>query len=145
MLSENRKARFNYSILETFEAGMVLAGREVKSIKLGRMSLSGCYVVLREGEAFLVGANIPPYQPENALSDYNPNRERKLLLNKKEIRYLTGKIKEKGLTLVPLKVYTKKAIIKLEFGVAKGKKTKDKRESIKKKDIERETGRRFKG
>ena len=107
------------------------------------MSLPGSYVVLRGEEAFLVNANISPYQPENALGDYNPKRDRKLLLNKKEINYLIGKTKEKGLTLMPLKVYTKKALIKLEIGIARGRKKKDKREFIKKKDIERETGKRL--
>jgi len=144
IFSENRKARFNYSILETFEAGMVLTGREVKSIRGGRINLLGSYVVLRNKEAFLISADIPPYQPENALLNYNPKRERKLLLNKKEINQLIGKTKEKGLTLVPLKVYTKGALIKLQFGVAKGKKKKDKRESIKKRDIEREIGKKLK-
>lgn len=142
--SENRKAKFNYSILETFEAGMVLTGREVKSIRGGRINLLGSYVVIKDEEVFLVGSDIPPYQPENALLDYNPKRERKLLLNRKEIKELIGKTKEKGLTLVPLKVYTKGALIKLQFGLVRGKKKKDKRESIKKKDIEREIGKKLK-
>lgn len=137
VLSENKKAYYNYEILEKFEAGLVLIGQEVKSIRSGRINLAGSYVTLRDNEAFLVGCNIPPYQPKNTPSDYKQGRSRKLLLRKFEIKYLTGKTKQKGLTLVPLKVYTKKGKIKLEFGVAKGKKKADKRESIKKREIDR--------
>jgi SsrA-binding protein len=141
VISENKKAYYNYEILEKFEAGLVLIGQEVKSIRSGRINLAGSYVALKDNEAFLVGCNIPPYQPKNTPSDYNQGRSRKLLLRKSEIKYLTGKAKQKGLTLVPLKVYTKKGKIKLEFGVAKGKKKADKRESIKK----RETDRKIRG
>ena len=137
-LSENKKARFNYEILEKFEAGIALIGQEVKSIKLGRINLAGSYVVLRSEEVYLIGANVPPYQPKNAPADYNPERSRKLLLKKSEIKYLIGKVKQKGLTLVPLKVYTRKGRIKLEFGIAKGKKKADKREAIRKKEFKRE-------
>ena len=138
ILAENRKASFLYSILETFEAGIVLTGQEVKSIKLGRASLKGSYVVMKDEEAYLIGTTIPPYQPKNAPSDYDPERSRKLLLKKSEIKYLIGKTKEKGLTLIPLKMYTQRGIVKLEFGVAKGKRKADKREVIKKRDVERE-------
>jgi SsrA-binding protein len=138
ILAENKKAYFTYQILEKFEAGMVLIGQEVKSIKSGRISLKGSYVVLRREEPFLVGANIPAYQPKNASPDYNPEKSRKLLLNKSEIKHLIGKTKEKGLTLVPLRVYAKKGKIKLEFGIAKGKRKVDKREIIKRREIERE-------
>lgn len=138
VLVENKKAYFNYQILEKLEAGISLIGQEVKSIKSGRISLAGSYVVLHEEEVFLIGANIPPYQPKNAPSDYNPERPRKLLLKKSEIKYLIGKSKQKGLTLVPLRMYTKKGKIKLEFGLAKGKKKFDKRELIKKREIEKE-------
>lgn len=144
VLAENRKAKFDYEILEKFEAGMVLLGQEVKAIKIGRMSLKGSYVVFKGSargrgmpELYLIGANIPPYQPKNALPDYDPERARKLLLNKTEIKHLLGKTKEKGLTLIPLKVYTKYAKIKLEFGIGKGKKRPDKREQIKKRDTDR--------
>lgn len=143
ILGQNKKAYFSYEILETFEAGISLIGQEVKSIRSGRINLKGSYVVLKQlqksktPEVSLVGANIPPYQPKNAPKDYNPERSRKLLLKKSEIKYLIGKIKQKGLTLVPLKVYTKKGKIKIEFGVAKGKKKIDKRELIKKRDVER--------
>ncbi len=138
VFAENRKAYFNYAILEKFEAGLVLNGQEVKSIKLGRMSVAGSFVVPKNEELFLLGAKIPAYQPKNAPADYNPERSRKLLLKKAEIKYLIGKVKERGLTLTPLKVYTKDGKIKIEFGVAKGKKKFDKRESIKKRETERE-------
>ncbi len=137
-LADNKKAHFDYEILEKFEAGISLIGQEVKSIKGGHMSLTGSYVVMRGNEAFLLGAHVPPYQPKNAPKDYDPQRTRKLLLTKKEINYLVGKTKEKGLTLIPIKVYTLKSNIKLEFGVAKGKKERDKRETIKKRETERD-------
>ncbi len=144
VLAYNRKAIYNYEILEKFEAGMVLIGQEVKSIKSGRMSLKGSYVVLKGEEPFLIGANIPAYQPKNAPPDYNPEKSRKLLLNKLEIKRLIGKTKEKGLTLVPLRAYTKRGKIKLEFGIAKGRKKTDKREIIKKREAEREMKRELK-
>lgn len=137
-LAENRKAYYDYEILETYEAGIVLNGQEVKSIKTGHINLKGAYVVFKNEELFLIGANIPPYQPKNAPKDYNPERSRKLLLTKAEIKSLVGKIKQKGLTLIPLKVYTKNAKIKLLFGIGKGKKEIDKREKIKKREFERE-------
>jgi len=136
--SENRKARYEYTILETFEAGLVLNGQEVKSTRLGRMQLAGSYVVFTGEEPFLVGSVIPPYQPKNAPADYNQGRSRKLLLNKKEISYLIGKTKEKGLTLIPLKVYSKRATIKLVFGIAARRKKADKREILKKREADRE-------
>ena len=142
--ADNRKARFNYEILEKFQAGLVLNGTEVKSIKSGRIQLAGSYVVARGEELFLVGATIPPYQPNNAPRDYNPERSKKLLLNKKEITYLLGKVKERGLTLVPLRVYSMKAKIKLEFGLGKGKREFDKREKIKKRDAGRDMERALK-
>ena len=138
VLGENKKAYFNYQILEKFEAGISLIGQEVKSIKTRGVSLTGSYVVLKDNEVFWIGINIPPYQPKNAPKDYEPARTRKLLLKKSEIKYLIGKTRQKGLTLVPLRVYTKNGKIKLEFGIAKGKKKADKRELIKKRDVERE-------
>jgi len=143
VLAENKKAYFNYEILEKFEAGISMIGQEVKSIKLGHINLAGSYVIIdKNSEVFWIGAKVPPYQPNNAPADYNPERSRKLLLKKKEINYLIGKSRQRGLTLIPLKVYTKNAKIKLEFGIGKGKKEIDKREIIKKretdKDIERE-------
>lgn len=144
VFAENKKAYFDYEILEKIEAGIVLIGQEVKSIKSGRINLAGSYVVANNEEFFLVGCNIPPYQPKNAPSNYNPERSRKLLLKKSEIKYLIGKSQQRTLTLMPLKVYTKKAQIKIEFGIAKGKKKFDKRESIKKRDIKREIERTLK-
>jgi len=144
VLAENKKAYFNYRILEKLEAGVSLIGQEVKSIKLRRINLAGSYVVLKNSEVFLVGANVPPYQPKNIPPDYNPERARKLLLKKSEIKYLIGKVKQKGLTLVPLRVYTKRGKIKLEFGIAKGLKKVDKRELIKKREIEKELKRELK-
>lgn len=141
---ENKKAYFKYQILEKFEAGISLIGQEVKSIKLGRINLAGSYVVLKGEEVYLIGANIPPYQPKNAPPDYNPERVRKLLLKKLEIKHLIGKAKQKGLTLVPLRVYTKKGIIKIEFGIGKGLKKVDKREKIKKREVAREIKRELK-
>ena len=150
ILAENKKAYFNYKILEKFEAGISLIGQEVKSIRIRGVNLAGSYVVLRRPtesgypEAFWIGAKISPYQPKNAPLDYNLERSRKLLLKKAEIKYLTGKVKQRGLTLVPLKVYTKKGKIKLEFGVVKGKKKFDKRELIKKREAEKEIRRELK-
>ncbi|MDP2910177.1 MAG: SsrA-binding protein SmpB [bacterium] len=137
LLAENTKARFDYQVLETFEAGLILIGQEVKAIKNGRISLRASYIVFKGEELYLIGANIPPYQPKNASPDYDPERSRKLLLKKPEIKYLIGKTKERGLTLIPLKVYTKYAKIKLEFGIAKGRKKPDKRELIKKREADR--------
>jgi len=142
--SENKKAFYDYDILEKFEAGLVLLGTEVKSIKAGRINLTGSYVVFKGPtnggypEPYLIGTKVPAWQPKNAPDGYNPERQRKLLLNKKEINYLLGKSKEKGFSLIPLKIYAKDGKIKLEFGLAKGKKKYDKKEKIKKKDAERE-------
>ena len=138
VFSENKKALFNYEVLEKFEAGMVLFGQEVKSIKTGHINLSGSYVVFNRAEPFLTGVKVPPYQPNNAGADYNEERQKKLLLNKKEINYLIGKVSQKGFSLIPLKVYEKNGRIKLEFGLAKGKKKYNKKEKIKKRDVERE-------
>lgn len=143
-LVKNRKAYYDYEILEDFEAGSVLTGQEVKAIRNGKISLKGSYVVIRDGEAFLIGANIQPYQPKNTPDEYDSERKRKLLLTKKQIKYLTGKSNERGLTLVPLKVYTKKGLIKLKFGVCRGKKKHDKRKKIKDREIDRSLRRRIK-
>jgi len=145
IISENKKAYFNYEILEKFEAGISLIGQEVKSIKSGRINLAGSYVVLKNSEVYLIGCHIPPYQPKNLPPSYIPERSRKLLLKKSEIKYLIGKSREKGLTLIPLRVYIKRNKIKLEFGIAKGKKKFDKREVIKKREIEKEIQRTLKG
>ncbi len=141
IFSENKKAYFDYEILEKFEAGLVLLGTEVKSIRGGHIALTSSYVVLRNEEAFLIGTKIPAYQPKNAPADYNPERQRKLLLNRKEINFLAGKSNMRGFSLIPLKVYEKNGRIKLEFGLAKGKKKFNKKEEIKKREIEREINR----
>lgn len=139
---ENKKAFFDYQILEKFSAGLELKGFEVKSLKNKRGALAGSRVLIRAGEAFVVGFEIPPYQPKNTPKDYDLQRTRRLLLKKKEINYLFGKSREKGLTLIPIRIYTKNDLVKLEFGIAKGLKKYDKREKIKeresKKKIERE-------
>jgi len=144
ILSENKKAHFNYQVLEKFEAGISLIGQEVKSIKTRGLNLAGSYVVIRNDEAFWVGCKIFPYQPKNAPSDYDPERSRKLLLKKSELKYLVGKANQKGLTLLPLKMYAMKGKIKLEFGVAKGLKKVDKRDLIKKRETQREIDKELK-
>ena len=143
-LLENKKAGFDYEILEKFEAGINLLGFEVKSLKMKRGSIIGAHVIIRGGEAFIVGMEIPPYQPLNTPKDYDPKRTRKLLLHKKEIEYLGGKGSQKGLTLIPFRAYTKSNFVKISFAVARGLKKYDKREKIKKRDIERELGRNLK-
>lgn len=147
-LVENKKAYFNYEILEKFEAGIELFGFEVKSLREGRGSLLGSYVTIRPttrgGEVFLIGLHISPYQPKNTPEWYNPNRERRLLLNKKEIHTLAGFEKKKGLTIIPTSVYNKAGKIKVEIAIARGKKKYDKRETIKKRDTEREMRRTLK-
>ena len=142
-LVQNRQARFNYEILEKVEAGIALMGTEVKSIREGKVNIKEAYADIRDGEAWLIGAHINPYSHGN-ITNHNPLRERKLLLNSREIHRLQGKIMEKGLTLVPLRLYLKGRLIKLELGVARGKKLVDKREDIKKRDQEREIQRAMK-
>ena len=146
-LLQNKKVRFNYDILETFEAGMELFGFEVKSLRKREGSLEGSHVTIRGNEAFLLGATIPPYQPKNTPADYDPARNRRLLLTKKEISKLRGLESQKGLTIVPISVYNKNRKLKLEIGVARGKKKYDKRQTIKasesKRHIDREIKRSF--
>ena len=137
VLAVNRKAAFDYEILETLEAGIQLLGLEVKSVKAGQVNLTGSFVVLREGEAFLLNATIPPYQPKNTPPGFDPQRSRKLLLHSSELRELVGTSTRRGLTLVPLRLYTKNSKIKLEFGVARRKKKYDQREVIKRREDER--------
>lgn len=137
-LIENKKARFNYEILETYRAGLELFGHEVKSLRNKKASLEGAYVKIRGREAYLVGATIEPYQALNTPESYDPIRPRRLLLKKKEILDLLNYDNKKGLTMVPISVYNIGRNLKLEFGVARGKKKFDKRESIKKKDTDRD-------
>lgn len=140
-IAENRKARFDYEILETFEAGLELLGFEVKAIKSGRIVLSGAFIVPHGNELRLTNASIPAYQPANTPTDYKPDRSRRLLMHRDEIRTLIGKSKEKGLTMVPLRIYSKNRILKLLIGVARHKKKHDKREAIKARDMTREAER----
>ena len=135
--TENRKARFNYEIVEKYEAGIELVGTEVKSVRGGQMSLEGAFVIVRGGEAYLINANIPPYQPKNAPTDYDPLRNRRILLTKKELKELSGNDKAKSLTIVPISVYNKNRKVKVEIALVKGKKKFDKRETIKKRETDR--------
>ncbi|MCK5413146.1 MAG: SsrA-binding protein SmpB [Candidatus Pacebacteria bacterium] len=130
----NKRANYDYEILEKIEGGLVLAGYEVKSIKTGHISLKGAFVTIHENQAYLTNANIPAYQVLNMPKEYDPNRSRKVLIHKREIKSLLGKISQKGLTLVPIRVYSTRGLIKLEFGLGKGKKKIDKREDIKKRE-----------
>ncbi len=143
-IATNRKAYHNYRILDTVEAGIALTGTEIKSIRSGRVSLAEAYVRPEGGELWLVGAHIARYEAASYQS-HEPTRRRKLLLHRKEIQALTGKMAAKGFTLVPLRLYIKGRIAKLEIGQAKGKKLYDKRESIIRRETEREMGRIMKG
>jgi SsrA-binding protein len=137
VVATNRKALFHYEVLERVEAGLVLAGTEVKSIREGGLSFGDAYVDFRQGELFLVGCRVAPYSHGN-LMNHAPARDRKLLLHRREILKLGGRATERGLTLVPLRVYLKRGRVKLEVGLARGKHAHDKREAIKRKDQERE-------
>ena len=143
VIAANKKAFFDYEITDTFEAGIVLTGPEVKSVRLGNVSLKESYAVAKEGEIFLLNAHISPYK--FAAENQEPARTRKLLLKASEIKTLIGKIQEKGLTLIPTKIYLKRGLIKVELGLGRGKKKYEKREKIKKKDIEREIEREARG
>lgn len=134
ILAINKRATFDYEILEKREGGLVLSGQEVKSIKSGHMSLKGAYVTSRGLELFLTNSNVPAYQPKNTPESYDPTKPRKVMLHRQEIKTLLGKITQRGLTLVPIKVYSIHGLIKLEFGIGKGKKKVDKREDIKKRE-----------
>ena len=144
LVANNKKARFDYFILETFECGIELFGTEVKSLRLGQCSVKEAWVEIRNGEVFINQMHINPYEKGNIFNK-DPLRVRKLLMHKSEIRRLVGKIKEKGLTLVPLQVYFKGSLVKVEIGLAQGKKKYDKRESIAKNDQRRDFERNFKG
>ena len=144
MFSENRRAKFDYEILDTLEAGIVLHGFEVKSVRLGRMNLAGSHVLVRENELWLLNADIPPYQPNNTPKEYESTHTRRLLAKKDEIKALIGKQKSAGLTLVPFKVYNKAGLIKVLVGLAKSKKKGDKREAIRKREAKREMARTLK-
>ncbi|TSC56835.1 MAG: ssrA-binding protein [Parcubacteria group bacterium Greene0416_79] len=140
----NKKASFNYEFLDKLEAGIELLGFEVKSLRKKQGSLEGAYAIVRGGETFLVNVFIPPYQSKNTPKEYDPRRHRRILLTKKEIAELTGAESKKGLTIVPISVYTKGRKIKVEIAVARGKKKYDKREKIKRREAEREMRRTLK-
>ncbi|HRZ95307.1 MAG TPA: SsrA-binding protein SmpB [Candidatus Moranbacteria bacterium] len=143
-LTINKRAHFDYEIKETFEAGLALKGYEVKSIKTGHISLKESFVTIKGNELYLTNAHIPLYKQAGIVSNYDPAAPRKLLVKKSEIRQLIGKVRIQGLTLVPIKLYTKRRFIKLSFGLGKGKKEYDKRENIRKKDARRKIDRALK-
>ena len=144
-LVQNKKVYFNYEITEKFDAGLELRGFEVKALRNKQGSLEGAHIIVRGNEAFLIGANISPYQVANTPKDYDPYRNRKLLLTQKELGELAVAEKQRGLTIAPISLYTKGRNIKLSFGIARGKKKFDKRETIKKKDTKRDIERDVKG
>lgn len=139
----NKKATYDYFVEETYEAGIALKGTEIKSIRNGSANLKDSYAVIKKGEAYLLNMHIAPYEKGNQFN-HEERRTRKLLLHKKEIDKIAGKITTEGYTLIPLKLYFKKNKVKILLGIAKGKKTFDKRETIKKRDLERETRKEFK-
>lgn len=143
-LIENKKARLNYEVLEEFEAGIELLGHEVKSLRKKLGKLDGAHVIVRGGEAYVVGMSIPPYQAKNTPKEYDPERSRRLLLTKKEIRTLGDLESQKGLTIVPLRVYNKGTNLKLSIASARGRKKYDKRAVLKERDVKREIRRSLK-
>ena len=143
-ISVNRHATFDYEILDTYEAGIELFGFEVKSVKNGHINLTGSFAVIRDGEVWLLNATISPHQPKNAPASYDPDRTRRLLLHKSEIKELIGKSAQKGLTIVPLKVYNKNNRIKVLIGLGRHKQKRDKRETIKERETKREIRRELK-
>ncbi len=140
VVARNRRARYEYDILDTVEAGIVLAGPEVKSLRAGKASLTDAYAVVRRGEAYLLGAHISPYE-QAGRENPEPRRERKLLLHRAQIAKLAGRIGEGGLTLVPLSIYFSKGRAKVELALARGKRRHDKRETIKRREMDRELAR----
>lgn len=143
LIANNKKAYHDYFILETYEAGISLAGTEVKSMRMGKCSIKEAFIRIENGEVFVYGMHISPYEKGNIFNK-DPLRVRKLLLHRQEINKLLGKMKEKGMTVVPLRVYLKGSLVKVEIGLAKGKKLYDKRADIAKKDQTREAQRDFK-
>lgn len=143
-LTKNRRALFDYQVLEKYEAGIELKGFETKAAKQGKLDLSGSYVRLEDEQAFLMGASIAPYQPKNTPEGYDQERDRRLLLTKKELKALSGKTNEAGLTIVPLRAYIKGRLVKLEIGLARSKKKQDKRDTIRKRETDKEIRRKLK-
>ena len=144
LIAENRRARHDYHLLERVEAGVALTGTEVKSLRAGHLTLGGAFADLRDGELYLVGAHIPEYAQGN-IANHDPDRDRKLLLHRREIDSLVGKVRERGLTLVPTRVYFKDGRVKVELAVARGKETRDKRRDIAERDARRQMERALKG
>jgi SsrA-binding protein len=144
ILSDNRQARFLYEILETYEAGIELVGTEVKSIRAGKVNLRDGYALIRNGEALLINVHISPYEASGQYFNHDPRRTRKLLLHRREINKLIGQVEQKGLTLVPLKMYFKGSWVKISLGLGRGKKLHDKRETLKRRQDEREMARMLK-
>jgi len=134
----NKRARFDYDFVETYEAGIALSGAETKAVKEGHVQLKGAYVSLNDAEAVLKSAYIAPYKPAHQGEGYDPNRERKLLLHKRELQRLIGKTKEAGLTIVPIRVYLHGRYVKVEIALARGKKNYEKKDAIKKRELDRE-------
>jgi SsrA-binding protein len=138
VISQNRQARFLYEVLDTYEAGVRLIGTEVKSVRAGRANLRDGYAIIRNREAWLLNVHISPYQASGEYFNHDPRRTRKLLLHRKEIDKLYGQVEQKGLTLVPLKMYLKGGLVKVSIALARGKKVHDKRETIKRREDEKE-------
>ena len=142
--AENKKAFFDYEVLEKFEAGIELLGLETKSVKKGQSSLDGTHIIIRGREAYILGLKIPPFQTNNTPKNYDPEAIRRLLLTKKEIRILEERTKNNGLTIIPISMYNKGNKVKVEIGLVRGKKKYDKRESIKKREVDRNIRRTLK-
>jgi SsrA-binding protein len=143
-LADNKKVRFDYEILATYEGGLVLTGAEVKAAKGGRMQLKGAFLHIRKGELWLKNAFIAKYGPAGPQPEYDPYQDRKVLVHARELKKLIGKSQAEGLTLAPLSVYTKNSLIKVEFGLVRGKKKHEKRDAIKKRDVQRQMQERMK-
>ncbi|WP_448562675.1 SsrA-binding protein SmpB [Trichothermofontia sp.] len=144
VVADNRQARYLYEILETYEAGLVLQGTEVKSVREGKANLKDGYALIRNGEAWLLNVHISPHLTTSEYFNHDPRRTRKLLLHRQELRKLIGKVEQKGLTLVPLKMYLKRGLVKVTIGLARGKKIHDKREDLKRKEAKRDMERALK-
>lgn len=144
-LTRNKQALFDYEILENLEAGVELLGTEVKSVKAGHMSLRGAFITIHDDQAWLTNAAIPPWQAKNTPDSYDPLRSRRLLLKKTELKQLLGTRKSRGLTIIPLRAYTKRGRVKLAIGLARGKKKHDKKQTLKERDILRDTERMLRG
>lgn len=144
-LAYNKRAKFDYDILETFEAGLSLLGTEVKSLKAGNASLQGAFVTIHGDEAYLTNATIPPWQIKNAPADYDPTRSRRLLLRRSEIKELIGARQARGLTIIPIRVYSRRGRLKLELALARGKRKVDKKQAKRERDIQRDVDRMLRG